>query len=55
MLVLSRKTGDSLSIGGNVRVTVIAIRNGQIKLGIEAPKDVKVLREELPKKQEAVA
>jgi carbon storage regulator len=47
MLVLSRKLGQSIIINGNVRVTVVSIRGGQIRLGIEAPNSVKVFREEL--------
>ena len=47
MLVLSRKVGESIFINESIRVTVVGLRNGQIRLGIEAPPEVKVLREEL--------
>ncbi len=47
MLVLSRKPDESLVIDGGIRVTVLGVRGGQIRLGIEAPKDVRVFREEL--------
>ncbi len=47
MLVLSRKERQSIVIGGRIVVTVIEIRGSQIRLGIEAPKEVPVRREEL--------
>src|SRR5438128_9854557 len=47
MLVLSRKVGESILISESIRVTVVGSRNGQIRLGIEAPPEVTVLREEL--------
>ncbi len=49
MLVLTRKLGESVAIGDNIKVTVSDIKNGQIKLGIDAPKDVTVNREEVVK------
>lgn len=47
MLVLSRKLGESIVIGDNIRVTVVGVNGGKIRIGIEAPQDVLVLREEL--------
>jgi len=47
MLVLSRKVGESILISESIRVTVVGSRNGHIRLGIEAPPEVRVLREEL--------
>ena len=47
MLVLSRKVGESILISESIRVTVVQSANGRIRLGIEAPPEVKVLREEL--------
>jgi carbon storage regulator len=47
MLVLGRKENESIVIDGNIKVTILAIRGSQIRLGIEAPKDVAVWREEL--------
>ena len=47
MLVLSRKVGESIFINESIRVTVVQANNGRIRLGIDAPPDVKVLREEL--------
>ncbi len=49
MLVLTRRLGESVVIGDNIKTTVTDIRNGQIKLGITAPKDVTVNREEVVK------
>jgi carbon storage regulator len=50
MLVLSRKVGESIVISDSIRVTVVqSTNNGRIRLGIEAPPEVIVLREELTK------
>jgi carbon storage regulator len=48
MLVLSRKIGERLVIGEGVVVQVLAVRRGQIRLGISAPPSVHIRREELP-------
>ena len=47
MLVLSRKVGESILITESIRVTVLQAANGRIRLGIDAPAEVMVLREEL--------
>ena len=47
MLVLSRKKGQTLVIGDDIEITVIDIQGDQIRLGVEAPKHVKVYRKEL--------
>ncbi|MDG3003812.1 carbon storage regulator CsrA [Paludisphaera mucosa] len=47
MLVLSRKINEKIVIDGGIVVTVVKIEGGQVRLGIEAPSDVKVYREEL--------
>ena len=47
MLVLSRKLGEKIYIGENVCITVVDIDRGKIRLGIEAPRDVPIYREEL--------
>lgn len=47
MLILTRKLGEGLFIGDDIRITVIEIRGKQIRLGIEAPQSVVVLREEI--------
>ena len=47
MLVLSRKLGEKVFIGDTIVVTVVDIDRGKIRLGIEAPRDVPVYRQEL--------
>ncbi|MGE3820499.1 MAG: carbon storage regulator CsrA [Isosphaeraceae bacterium] len=47
MLVLSRKKNESIIINDNITVTVIEIRGDKVRLGIEAPKDVTVHRQEV--------
>lgn len=47
MLILSRKKDESILIGSDIEVTVIAIQGDQVKLGIKAPKKVDVYRKEL--------
>jgi len=49
MLILSRRPGESLTIGDDVVVTVIGVSGNQIRLGITAPREVRVLREEIHK------
>ncbi|HUI64442.1 MAG TPA: carbon storage regulator CsrA [Bacteroidota bacterium] len=47
MLILSRKPEEEIRIGENVTIKVLAIHNGQVKLGIEAPRETRVFRAEL--------
>ncbi len=47
MLILTRKLGESVIIGDNVKITVVDVGKHQIKLGVEAPKSVIVHREEV--------
>ena len=47
MLILTRKIGESLMIGSEVTVTVMAVKGNQVRIGINAPKDVAVHREEV--------
>ena len=47
MLALSRKKGESLIINNNIEITVLEIRGDQIKIGIQAPKDVPIYRKEV--------
>ena len=47
MLVLSRKTGERIRIGDNVTVTIVRIGPNNVRLGIEAPRDLNIVREEL--------
>lgn len=47
MLILTRKLGESITIGNDIKVTILECQNKQVKLGIIAPKDIKVHREEI--------
>jgi carbon storage regulator len=47
MLILTRRIGESLKVGDDVRVTVLAVKGDQVRIGIDAPKQVAVHREEL--------
>jgi len=47
MLVLSRKTSQRILIGENIQITVVGVEGGRVRLGIDAPSDVVVLRGEL--------
>lgn len=47
MLILSRKVDEKIKIGSDITLTVIEIKGDQVKVGVEAPKDVKVFRQEV--------
>ena len=47
MLILTRKIGESIAIGDDIQIHVVDIRGNQVKLGILAPKDVEIYREEV--------
>jgi carbon storage regulator len=47
MLILTRKQNESVIIDGDIKVTVLSDKHGQVKLGIEAPDDVEIWREEI--------
>ncbi len=49
MLVLSRKINEEIVIGDNIKVTVLKLKGNTVRIGIEAPNDVRVLRAELPR------
>lgn len=53
MLILTRRIGETLMIGDDVQVTVLGIKGGQVRIGIDAPKDVAVHREEIYDKIQA--
>lgn len=50
MLILTRKTGESLLVGDDVEITVLSVRGSQVKLGVNAPKDIAVHRHEIYQK-----
>lgn len=47
MLVLTRRSDEALRIGDNVKITVVEIKGNQVRLGIEAPAEVSIYREEI--------
>ena len=47
MLVLSRKAGESIHIDGTIKIEILKVQGNNIKIGIEAPRDVPILRSEL--------
>ncbi len=47
MLILSRKPGESIILGDDVKITVVDVSGKQVRLGIDAPKDIAVYREEI--------
>jgi len=55
MLVLTRKTGQSIVIDGGIEITVLEVRGEQVRLGIAAPREIKVNRKELLAQMETPA
>lgn len=53
MLILTRRTGESVKIGGDVTVTVLGVKGNQVRIGVAAPKDVIVDREEIAVRRDA--
>ena len=53
MLVLSRRPGESIAIGEGIRVTIVEVSGDRVKVGIEAPQEVVILRQELCEAVEA--
>ena len=47
MLILTRRVGETLTIGDNIEVTVLEVRGGQVRIGVNAPRDVVVNRKEI--------
>ncbi len=47
MLILTRRVGETLMIGDNVTVTVLGVKGNQVRVGVNAPKEVSVHREEI--------
>jgi carbon storage regulator len=50
MLVLTRRLGEAITIGEQIKITVVDIDGNQVKLGVEAPRSIEIYREELYKK-----
>ena len=53
MLILTRRAGETLVIGDDVTITVLEVKGGQVRIGINAPKSVSVHREEIYKRIQA--
>ena len=52
MLVLSRKLNESIILNSNIRITIVGIRGNHVRVGIEAPDSIPILREELLERTE---
>ena len=50
MLILTRRVGEALMVGDDTKIVVLGVKGSQIRLGINAPKDIKVHREEIYEK-----
>lgn len=47
MLILTRRINESILIGDDTRITILGTNGGQVKIGIDAPRDINIVREEL--------
>ena len=54
MLVLTRRLGEAITIGDNIKIILVDIDGKQVKLGIEAPREIEIYREELYEKIKGV-
>ena len=54
MLILTRKSGETITIGEEIQVKVLSIKGGQVRIGIDAPREVNVNREEILLSEEGV-
>lgn len=52
MLILTRRTGETLHIGNDVEVTVMAVNGSQVRIGIKAPRNIAVDREEIAERKQ---
>ena len=50
MLILTRRPGESLYVGENIRITILGVQGKQVRIGLEAPSDATVYREEVYKR-----
>lgn len=55
VLVLSRKPNESIIVNGDIKITVVELKGGRVRLGIEAPRDVPIFREEIQERIEAAS
>lgn len=53
MLVLTRKKHERLLIGDDIVLTIVEIKRGSVRLGVEAPRDVRIMRQEIAPKEQA--
>lgn len=53
MLILSRMAGETIIIGNDIRIQILSNKNGQVRIGIDAPKDIPVKREEIINKEKS--
>jgi len=53
MLVLTRKLGEAIIVNGDIIYTILSIKNNQVRIGVEAPKDISVNRQEVQEKLNA--
>ena len=51
MLILTRKMGETLTIGEDIRIKVLSVKGGQVRIGIDAPREISVNREEILQKE----
>ncbi|WP_287030011.1 carbon storage regulator CsrA [Pseudomonas sp. UBA6310] len=49
MLILTRRVGETILIGDDITITVMGIKGGQVRIGIDAPKDVAIARDDMVK------
>jgi len=52
VLILTRKSGESIRIGDDIEVEILEVRGGQVKIGLTAPKEVIILRQEVYERDE---
>lgn len=55
MLIVTRRVGEKIIIGADVNVTIISVQSGQVRIGIEAPREITVHREEVYNRIQAQA
>lgn len=53
MLILTRKSGETITIGENIQIRVLGVKGGQVRIGVDAPRDVAVNREEVCERVQA--